>query len=164
MSTVRREGRDGVRRDRRDDDEDRDARGRAGDDLAAVVDDGDADDRDDDDVVDDDDDFDDDDEDFDDDQDDDDGHSRAERDAPEDEVERVEELLAYVARALVDHPREVEVQSVEGDKTLVFELVVAQRDLGKVIGREGRTARALRTVLNASASRLGKRAILEILE
>jgi hypothetical protein len=56
------------------------------------------------------------------------------------------------------------VQSVEGDKTLVFELVVAQRDLGKVIGREGRTARALRTVLNASASRLGKRAILEILE
>lgn len=80
------------------------------------------------------------------------------------EVRGVEDLLAYVARALVDDPDEVEVHSVEGEKSLVFELIVSQRDLGKVIGREGRTARALRTVLNASAARLGKRAVLEILE
>lgn len=85
-------------------------------------------------------------------------------DRPRSEVRDVEELLAYVARALVDDPEEVEVHSEEGEKSLVFELVVSQRDLGKVIGREGRTARALRTLLNASAARLGKRAILEILE
>lgn len=94
----------------------------------------------------------------------DDDHDDDIRDADDEEVARVEDLLAYLAKCLVDEPSEVEVQSIEGDRSLVFELVVAQRDLGKVIGREGRTARALRTLLNASSARLGKRAILEILE
>lgn len=76
----------------------------------------------------------------------------------------LKELITYIAKALVDHPEMVEVKEIEGEKTTVIELRVAPDDLGKVIGRQGRTARAMRTILNASATKLRKRAVLEILE
>jgi len=74
------------------------------------------------------------------------------------------ELVLFIARALVDKPNEVEVREIEGEKTTVLELKVAPEDLGKVIGRQGRTARAMRTLLNAAAAKVKKRAVLEILE
>jgi hypothetical protein len=74
------------------------------------------------------------------------------------------ELVLSIAQALVDRPDEVEVREIEGEKTTVLELKVAETDLGKVIGRQGRTARALRTIVNAAATKLKKRAVLEILE
>jgi predicted RNA-binding protein YlqC (UPF0109 family) len=74
------------------------------------------------------------------------------------------ELVEYIARALVDEPGEVQVAEVEGERVTVIELRVAQTDLGKVIGKQGRTARAIRTILNANATKLKKRAVLEIVE
>jgi predicted RNA-binding protein YlqC (UPF0109 family) len=74
------------------------------------------------------------------------------------------ELMEYIAKALVDDPDEVRVAEVEGERVTVIELRVAQTDLGKVIGKQGRTARALRTILNANATKLKKRAVLEIVE
>lgn len=74
------------------------------------------------------------------------------------------ELIAYVVRFLVDHPDEVEVREIEGEQTRVLELRVAKGDMGKVIGKQGRTARALRTILAAASARLNKRTVLEILE
>jgi predicted RNA-binding protein YlqC (UPF0109 family) len=74
------------------------------------------------------------------------------------------ELIEYIARALVDNPDEVAVKEVEGEKTTVYELRVGSGDLGKVIGKHGRTARSIRTLLNAAATKSGKRAVLEILE
>jgi predicted RNA-binding protein YlqC (UPF0109 family) len=76
----------------------------------------------------------------------------------------MKELVRSIAQALVDRPDEVEVREVEGEKTTVLELKVAEADLGKVIGRQGRTARAMRTIVNAAATKLRKRAVLEILE
>jgi uncharacterized protein len=76
----------------------------------------------------------------------------------------MKELVRSMAQALVDKPDEVEVREVEGEKTTVLELKVAEADLGKVIGRQGRTARAMRTIVNAAATKLKKRAVLEILE
>ncbi len=76
----------------------------------------------------------------------------------------LKELIYGIAKALVDHPEQVQVNVVEGEKTTVIELRVAREDLGKVIGREGRTARAIRTILNAVATKLRRRAVLEILE
>lgn len=76
----------------------------------------------------------------------------------------MKELILYIAKALVDYPDEVAVIEVEGEKTMVLELRVAREDLGKVIGKQGRTARALRTILNAAATKVKKRAVLEILE
>lgn len=76
----------------------------------------------------------------------------------------MKELVRSIAQALVDRPEEVEVQEVEGEKTTVLELKVAATDLGKVIGRQGRTARAMRTIVNAAATKLKKRAVLEILD
>lgn len=73
-------------------------------------------------------------------------------------------LVEFIVKALVDKPEEVEVFEVEGEKTTVIELRVASDDLGKVIGRQGRTARAIRTLLTASATKINKRAVLEILE
>ena len=73
-------------------------------------------------------------------------------------------LIEYIARALVDNPDQVSVSEVEGEKTTVIELRVAQTDLGKVIGKEGKTARAMRTILNAAGTKIGKRCVLEILE
>jgi uncharacterized protein len=74
------------------------------------------------------------------------------------------ELVEYMAKALVDEPGEVQVAEVEGERVTVIELRVAQTDLGKVIGKQGRTARAMRTILNANATKLKKRAVLEIVE
>ena len=74
------------------------------------------------------------------------------------------ELMEYLAKALVDEPEQVNVTEVEGERVTVIELRVAQSDLGKVIGKQGRTARALRTILNANATKLKKRAVLEIVE
>ena len=73
-------------------------------------------------------------------------------------------LIEYIARSLVDHPDDVQVNEVEGEQTTVLELKVAQDDLGKVIGKQGRTARALRTSLSAASTRSKKRTVLEILE
>ena len=69
-----------------------------------------------------------------------------------------------MAKALVDKPDEVEVREIEGDVTTIFELRVAKGDLGKVIGKQGKTAFAMRTILNATATKLNKRAVLEIIE
>jgi hypothetical protein len=76
----------------------------------------------------------------------------------------MKELIEYIAKSLVDKPESVVVSVVEGEKTTVVELRVAQEDLGKVIGKEGRTARSMRTILNAAGTKLGKRCVLEILE
>lgn len=73
-------------------------------------------------------------------------------------------LIETMAKALVDRPEDVAVSEVEGEKTTVFELRVAQSDLGKVIGKQGKTARAMRTILSASGTKMGKRCVLEILE
>ena len=74
------------------------------------------------------------------------------------------ELVEYIAKALVDHPDQVRVSEIEGEKTSVIELSVAKEDLGKVIGRQGRTARAIRVILGAVSGNLGKRSVLEIIE
>jgi predicted RNA-binding protein YlqC (UPF0109 family) len=74
------------------------------------------------------------------------------------------ELVEYMARALVDDPDAVQVVEVDGENVTVIELRVAQGDLGKVIGKQGRTARAMRTILNANATKQRKRAVLEIIE
>ena len=73
-------------------------------------------------------------------------------------------LIEYIARSLVDDPEAVRVREVEGDQATVLELTVSDEDLGKVIGRQGRTARAMRTVLGAASIRAGRRTVLEILE
>lgn len=76
----------------------------------------------------------------------------------------MKELIEYIAKALVDHPDQVKVSEIEGDKTSVIELAVAKEDLGKVIGKQGKTARAMRTILTAASTKLGKRSVLEIIE
>ena len=73
-------------------------------------------------------------------------------------------LINYIAQALVDRPEEVSVTEVEGDQTSVLELRVAKEDLGKVIGKQGRTAGAMRTILSAASAKMKKRTILEIIE
>jgi predicted RNA-binding protein YlqC (UPF0109 family) len=74
------------------------------------------------------------------------------------------ELIEYIAKSLVDRPEEVVVSEVAGEITSVIELKVAKEDLGKVIGKQGRTARAMRTILNAASTKLRKRSVLEIIE
>jgi predicted RNA-binding protein YlqC (UPF0109 family) len=74
------------------------------------------------------------------------------------------DLIAYIAKALVDNPEAVEVTEVEGGQNSVIELKVAKDDLGKVIGKQGRTARAMRTILSAASTKIRKRAVLEIIE
>jgi predicted RNA-binding protein YlqC (UPF0109 family) len=74
------------------------------------------------------------------------------------------ELVDFLARGLVDHPEEVEVEEVSEPDALVFELKVADEDLGKVIGKQGRTAKALRTILSAASAKSRRRVVLEILE
>jgi len=76
----------------------------------------------------------------------------------------MKDLISYIAQALVDHPEEVSVTEVEGNQTSVLELKVAKVDLGKVIGKQGRTARAMRTILSAASAKLKKRTVLEIIE
>jgi len=74
------------------------------------------------------------------------------------------ELVEEITKALVDSPEEVKVTQIEGEQTTVIELRVAQSDLGKVIGKQGRTARAMRTILSAAGMKIRKRFVLEILE
>lgn len=76
----------------------------------------------------------------------------------------LKELVEYIAKSLVDKPEEVHVTEVEGEQTSVLELKVAKEDLGKVIGKQGRTARAMRTILGAASTKVRKRSVLEILE
>ena len=76
----------------------------------------------------------------------------------------MKDLIAYIAKALVDKPEEVVVTEIEGAQTSVIELKVAKDDLGKVIGKQGRTARAMRTILGAASTKIKKRSVLEILE
>jgi predicted RNA-binding protein YlqC (UPF0109 family) len=76
----------------------------------------------------------------------------------------MKELIKYIAQALVDHPDQVSVAEVEGNQTSVLELKVAKEDLGKVIGKQGRTARAMRTILSAASAKVRKRSVLEIIE
>ena len=73
-------------------------------------------------------------------------------------------LIEYISKALVDKPEDVIVTEIEGEQTSVIELKVAKEDLGKVIGKQGRTARAMRTILSASSTKLKKRSVLEIIE
>ena len=74
------------------------------------------------------------------------------------------DLIEYIAKALVDNPDNVTVSEVEGNQTSVLELKVAKEDLGKVIGKQGRTARAMRTILSAASAKVKKRTVLEIIE
>ena len=76
----------------------------------------------------------------------------------------MKDLIEYIAKALVDNPDNVSVTELEGKQTSVIELRVAKEDLGKVIGKQGRTARAMRTILGAASTKLKKRSVLEILE
>ena len=76
----------------------------------------------------------------------------------------MKELIEYIAKALVDKPEEVSVTELEGEQTSVIELRVAKEDLGKVIGKQGRTARAMRIILDAASMKMKKRSVLEILE
>jgi len=76
----------------------------------------------------------------------------------------MKELILVMARALVDKPDEVEINEIEGDVTTILELKVAKEDLGKVIGKQGKTAHAMRAILKAMATKLKKRAVLEIIE
>lgn len=79
-------------------------------------------------------------------------------------MSELKELIEFVSKALVDIPDAVEVNEVEGEQTTVVELKVDKSDLGKVIGKQGRTARALRTILNAASTKIKKRSVLEIIE
>jgi predicted RNA-binding protein YlqC (UPF0109 family) len=73
-------------------------------------------------------------------------------------------LVEFMAKSLVDQPEQVEVNEIVGEQTTVVELKVAKEDLGKVIGKQGRTARSMRTILNAASTKLHKRSVLEIVE
>ncbi len=76
----------------------------------------------------------------------------------------MKDLVNYIAQALVDNPDKVDVSEIEGNQTSVLELKVAKEDLGKVIGKQGRTARAMRTILSAASAKVKKRTVLEIIE
>ncbi len=79
-------------------------------------------------------------------------------------MEKLTELVTFIAKSLVDNPEKVEVREVSGEQTAVLELKVAQEDLGKIIGKQGKTAKAIRTILGAAAAKMRRRAVLEILE
>lgn len=79
-------------------------------------------------------------------------------------MSELKNLMETVCKALVDIPEAVEVKEIEGEQTTVLELKVDKTDLGKVIGKQGRTAKALRTILNAASTKLRKRSVLEIIE
>jgi predicted RNA-binding protein YlqC (UPF0109 family) len=76
----------------------------------------------------------------------------------------LKDLVEFMAKSLVDKPDEVSVNEMVGEQTTVVELKVAKEDLGKVIGKQGRTARSMRTILNAASTKLSKRSVLEIVE
>ena len=74
------------------------------------------------------------------------------------------ELVGFMVKTLVDHPDQVEIREIEGEKSTILELKVTKEDIGKVIGKHGRIARAIITIINASATKTGKRVVLEILD
>lgn len=74
------------------------------------------------------------------------------------------DLVEYMVKCLVDNPEEVQIKEIEGEKSTILELRVIKEDIGKVIGKHGRIARAIRTILNASATKSGKKVVLEILD
>ena len=76
----------------------------------------------------------------------------------------MKDLIVQIAQALVDNPEQVDVNVLEGSQATVLELAVAKEDLGKIIGKQGRTARAIRTILSAASAKQRKRAVLEIVE
>ncbi len=76
----------------------------------------------------------------------------------------MKDLITYIAKALVDNPEEVVVTEIDGEQTSVIELKVAKEDIGKIIGKHGRTAQAIRTILSAASMKIKKRSILEIIE
>ena len=76
----------------------------------------------------------------------------------------MKELVEFIVKALVDDPAEVQINEVAGDKVTFYELKVSKKDIGKIIGKKGRTAQAIRTILNAVSTKQGKRAELEIIE
>jgi len=76
----------------------------------------------------------------------------------------MEDLVKFIAEALVDHPEEVRVKSIEGANSIIIELKVAKDDVGKVIGKGGQTAKAIRKILSAAATKLKKKSLLQILE
>jgi predicted RNA-binding protein YlqC (UPF0109 family) len=76
----------------------------------------------------------------------------------------MKDLLEYMVKALVDNPDNVQIEEIAGEKTIIYELRVGEGDLGKVIGKEGRMAKAIRTILTAASMKKGKRAQLEIIE
>ncbi len=79
-------------------------------------------------------------------------------------MKELTDLIECMAKALVDLPDEVEVSEIDGENSILFELKVAKEDLGKIIGKQGHNVRAMRTILGAAATKLKKRAVLEILE
>ncbi len=79
-------------------------------------------------------------------------------------MSQLKDFVEFMAKSIVDNPEEVKVTEVAGEKTTVIELRVASEDLGKVIGKQGRTAKAIRSILSAAAAKMKKRAVLEILE
>jgi predicted RNA-binding protein YlqC (UPF0109 family) len=76
----------------------------------------------------------------------------------------MKEFLEFIVKHLVDKPNEVQINEVDGERTVVYELRVGQGDMGKVIGKHGKTAKSIRTLLAAASAKAGKRAVLEILE
>ena len=76
----------------------------------------------------------------------------------------IKDLIGYIARALVDNPSHVKLIEISGDQISIFELRVAKEDMGKIIGKRGRTAKSIRVILAAASARLGKRYVLEICE
>jgi predicted RNA-binding protein YlqC (UPF0109 family) len=76
----------------------------------------------------------------------------------------LKELIEHIVQALVDHPEQVAISEVEGKQSTVFEIKVAKEDIGKIIGKQGRTAQAIRTILNAASGKAKKRTIVEIIE
>ena len=76
----------------------------------------------------------------------------------------MKDLIKRIAKALVDHPEQVEVLEVEGEQALVLELKVAKEDVGKIIGKQGRTARAIRTILSAASGKVKKHTVIEIID
>jgi predicted RNA-binding protein YlqC (UPF0109 family) len=79
-------------------------------------------------------------------------------------LSELSKMIEYVAKMLVDLPDQVEINEIAGENTTVIELKVAKEDLGKIIGKQGRTARAVRTILNGASTKLRKRTVLEIIE
>jgi predicted RNA-binding protein YlqC (UPF0109 family) len=76
----------------------------------------------------------------------------------------MKELVTYLAKALVNNPDEVEVSEIQGETAAILELRVAKEDLGRIIGKQGRTAKSIRTLINAAASRTNRKVVLEIIE